>query len=148
MYSFPYGKTMGRDSDTEVGNCESDGCSVESDSWQPHGLYSPWNSPGQNTGVSSLSLLQEFFPTQGSNPALPHCRRFLYQLRHKGGPRELQRILIHPTPRRKGVWVNWEIRVDIYTLLIQCIKQITSENLLYSMGNTIQCSLVTQMRKK
>ena len=30
---------------------------VVSDSFQPHGLYSPWNSPGQNTGVGSLSLL-------------------------------------------------------------------------------------------
>ena len=36
---------------------------VVSDSLQPHGLYSPWNSPGQNTGVGSLSLLQGFFPT-------------------------------------------------------------------------------------
>ena len=34
----------------------------------PHGLYSPWISPGQNTGVDSLSLLQGTFPTQGSNP--------------------------------------------------------------------------------
>ena len=34
-------------------------------SLQPHGLYSPWNSPGQNTGVGSLSLLQEIFATQG-----------------------------------------------------------------------------------
>ena len=34
----------------------------------------PWNSPGQNTGVGSLSLLQGIFPTQGSNPDLPHCR--------------------------------------------------------------------------
>ena len=39
-----------------------------------HGLYSPWNSLGQNTGVGSLSLLQGIFPTQGSNPGLPHCR--------------------------------------------------------------------------
>ena len=30
----------------------------------PHGLYSPWNSPGQNTGVGSLSLFQGIFPTQ------------------------------------------------------------------------------------
>ena len=37
----------------------------------PHGLYSPWNSPGQNTGVGGLSLLQGIFPTQGSNPGLP-----------------------------------------------------------------------------
>ena len=43
----------------------------------PHRLYSPWNSPGQNTGVDSLSLLQGIFPTQGSNPGLPHCRQIL-----------------------------------------------------------------------
>ena len=55
------------------------------DSLQPHGLYSLWNSPGQNTGVGSLSLLQGIFPTQGSNPDL-HCRRILYQLSHKGSP--------------------------------------------------------------
>ena len=47
---------------------------------------SPWNSPGQNTGVDSLSLLQGIFPTQGLNPGLPHCRQILYQLSHKGNP--------------------------------------------------------------
>ena len=52
----------------------------------PHGLYSPWNSPGQNTGVGSRSRLQGNFPTQGLNPGLPHCRRILYQLSHKGSP--------------------------------------------------------------
>ena len=57
-----------------------------SDSLWPHGLYSPWNSPDQNTGVGSLSLLQGIFPTQGSNPGLPHCRQILYQLSHKGSP--------------------------------------------------------------
>ena len=55
---------------------------VVSDSLLPHGLYSPWNSPGHNTGVGSLSLLQGIFPTQGSNPCLPHCRQILYQLSH------------------------------------------------------------------
>ena len=55
-----------------------------SDSLWPQGLYSPWNSPGQSTGVGSLSLLQAIFPTQGSNPGLPHCRQILYQLSHKG----------------------------------------------------------------
>ena len=64
--------------------CESR--SVVSSSLWPHGLYSPWNSPGQNTGVGSLSLLHRIFPTQGSNPGLPHCRQILYQLRHKGSP--------------------------------------------------------------
>ena len=42
-------------------------CSVMADSLKPHGLYSPWNSPGQNTGVCSLSLLQGIFPTQVSH---------------------------------------------------------------------------------
>ena len=41
----------------------------------PHWLYSPRNSPGQNTGVSRLSPLQRIFPAQESNPDLPHCRR-------------------------------------------------------------------------
>ena len=57
-----------------------------SDSLPPHELYSPWNSPGQNTGVGSRSLLQGIFPTQGSSPGLPHCRRILYQLSHQGSP--------------------------------------------------------------
>ena len=48
--------------------------------------YSLWNSLSQNTGVGSLSLLQEIFPTQELNPGLLHCRRFLYQLSHKGNP--------------------------------------------------------------
>ena len=46
----------------------------------------PCNSPGQNTGVGSLSLLQGIFPTQGLNPGLWHCRRILYQLSHTGSP--------------------------------------------------------------
>ena len=61
-------------------NYYSESCSVMSDSFRPHGPYSPWNSPGQNTGVGSLSLLQGIFPTQGSHPGLPHCRQILYPL--------------------------------------------------------------------
>ena len=70
----------------------SESCSVLSDSLRPHGLYSPWNSPGQNTGVGSLSLLQGIFPTQRWNPGLPHCRRILDQLSHQGSPRTLDWI--------------------------------------------------------
>ena len=55
-------------------------------------FVTPWatqsmDSPGQNTGVGSHSLLQRIFPTQGSNPGLPQCRRILYQLSHKGSPK-------------------------------------------------------------
>ena len=46
----------------------------------------PWDSPGQNTGVGSLSLLQGIFPAQGLNPDLPRCRRTLYRLSPQGGP--------------------------------------------------------------
>ena len=70
--------------------CESESHSVMSNSLQPHRLYSPWNSPGQNTGVGSLSLLQGIFPTQGWNPGLPHCRQIVYQLSHEGSPRILE----------------------------------------------------------
>ena len=61
--------------------------SVVSDSLRPHGLYSPWNPPGQNTGVGSRPLLQGIFPTQGSNSGLPRCRWILYQLSHQWSPK-------------------------------------------------------------
>ena len=44
---------------------ESQSHSVMSDPLWPHGLYSPWNSPGQNTKVSSLSFLQGIIPNPG-----------------------------------------------------------------------------------
>ena len=55
-----------------------------------HRRYSPWISPGQNTGMGGLSLLQGIFLTQGLNLGLPHCRWFLYQLSHQGSPRILE----------------------------------------------------------
>ena len=55
---------------------ESKSHSVLSDSLQPHGLYSPWNSPDQNTGVGSLSLLQGIVPTQVSNQDACIASRF------------------------------------------------------------------------
>ena len=69
---------------------ESESSSVMSDSLRPSGLYSPWNSLGQNTGVGSLSLLQGIFPTQGLNTGVLHWRWILYQLSHKGSPRILE----------------------------------------------------------
>ena len=60
--------------------------SVVSGSLRPHGSYSPGRSPGQNTGVGSLSL-QEIFPTPRSNPGFLHPTWILYPLSHKGSPR-------------------------------------------------------------
>ena len=84
----------------------SESHSVVSDSLQPHGLYNPWNSPGQNTGVGSLSLLQGIFPTQGLNPGLLHCRWILYQLTHEGSPRILEWVA-YPISSRSSQCRNW-----------------------------------------
>ena len=46
----------------------------------------PWDSPGKYTRMDRHALLQGIFPTQGSNPGLPHCRRTLYFLSHQGSP--------------------------------------------------------------
>ena len=51
---------------------------------QPHGLYSPRNFPGQNTGVGSHSFLQGIYPTQGQNSGLLHCRQILYRQSRQG----------------------------------------------------------------
>ena len=53
-------------------NCSPPGSSVHGD------------SPGKNTGVGCHALLQGIFPTQGSNPGLPHCRQIFYHLSHQG----------------------------------------------------------------
>ena len=62
-------------------------CKIRKVKWK---LYSPWNSPGQNTWVGSCSLLQGVFPTQGWSPGLPHCKQILYQLSHQGSPTILE----------------------------------------------------------
>ena len=59
------------------------------DPLQPHGLYSPWNSLGQNTGVGSITLLQGIFPTQGLNPGLLCCKGIPYQLSYQWSPEEV-----------------------------------------------------------
>ena len=102
---------------------ESENHSVMSDSLWPHWLYSPWNSPGQNTGVGSLSLLQGIFPTQGSNPGLLQHGQIIYQLSHKGSPRILEWVACpfssrYSRPRNRtgvsciasGFFTNWAIR--------------------------------------
>ena len=82
---------------------ESESRSVVSDSLRPHGLYSPGNSPGRNTGVRSRSLLPEIFPTQGSNPCLLHCGQTLYRHPGEGNGNPVQySCLENPTDR--GAW--------------------------------------------
>ena len=77
---------------------KSEYCSVVSDSLRPQGLYSPWDSPGQSTGVGSLSLLQGTFWIGGLNLGLPHCRWIFYQLSYKGSPR-IREWVVYPFSR-------------------------------------------------
>ena len=84
-----------------------------------YGLYSPWNSPGQNTAVDSLFLLQGILPTQGSNPGPPHCRWILYQLSHKGSPVYIKHLANSRQAFNKSYFqdfpvVQW-LRLHIYT---------------------------------
>ena len=101
--------------------------SVMTESLRSHGLYHPWNSSDQNTEVDNLSLFQGIFPTQGSNPALPHCRWILYQLSHRESPRILERVAYlfssrSSQPRNRtgvscvagGFFTNWAIKEAQY----------------------------------
>jgi len=63
--------------------CNSRDCS-------PPGFSIHGVSPGKNTGVGGQALLQEVFPTLGSNSGLPHSRQILYHLSHQGTPRILE----------------------------------------------------------
>ena len=56
----------------------------------PPGSSVHGDCPGKNTGVGCHALLQGIFPTQGSNPGLPHCKQILYHLSHQGSPRILE----------------------------------------------------------
>ena len=83
-------------------------CTVVYDPLWPH--WNPWNSPSQNTGVGSCSLLQGIFPTQGSNPGLWHCKRILYQLSSKGS---LLNIGVCSLSLLQGIYFFWYIHIYI-----------------------------------
>ena len=53
---------------------------------QADSLLSEAQGKPMNTGVGSLSLLQEIFPAQESNWGLLHCKQILYQLSYQGSP--------------------------------------------------------------
>ena len=72
----------------------------------PKGSSVHGDSPGKNTGVGCQALLQGIFPTQGSNPVLPHFRWILYWLSYLGNPRTLEWV-DYPFSRRSSQPRNW-----------------------------------------
>ena len=91
----------------------------------PPGYSVQGHSPGKNTRVGCHALLQGIFPTQGSNPGLPHCRQILYHLSHQASPRILEWVF-YPfsrrisQPRNKtrvsciigGFFINWVMNIE------------------------------------
>ena len=105
---------------------ESESHLVMSNSLRPHGLYSPRNSPGQNTGVGSLSLPQGIFLNPTIKPKSPALQADS-QLSHKGSPRILEWIAYpfsrgSSRPRNQtgvsciagGFFTSWAIREALY----------------------------------
>ena len=90
--------------------------SVVSDSLRPHGLQParllcPWDSSGKITGIGCHTLLQGIFPTQGSNPAFPHCRRILYRLSPQESPGCAEAEFIQCLPRDPAnAHTGWSVR--------------------------------------
>ena len=106
---------------------EGESHSVVSNSLWLHGLYTPWSSPGQHTGVGSLSFLQGIFPTQGLNPGLPHCRWILYQLGHQGS-----------TPKSRNV----ALKIQILKLLLNLMILIRSSLIILGLaGKESACNV-------
>ena len=64
-------------------------------------LYSPWNSPGQNTGVGSLSLLQGIFQPRDWTQVSCIAGGILYQLSYQGSQ---QIMYIYQFPRGKWIY--------------------------------------------
>ena len=101
---------------------------VVSNSLGSHGLYSPWNSPRQNPGVGSLSLLQQIFPTQESNRGLPHCSWILYQLSYQGSPEGCKLSVIRAIKSEDLSLADNKI-LTVVMIILYCITEIWQRSL-------------------
>ena len=111
------------------------------------------DAPGKNTGVGCHALLQGIFPTQGSEPGIPHCRWILYHLSHQGSPRMLEWVPYlfsrgSSWPRsRKGVsciaggfFTSWATR-EAHTLITKLSSWSFTLDIICSLP-TLLCRLV------
>ena len=74
----------------------------------------PWNSPGQNTGVSSRSFLQGIFPTQRLNPGLLYCRWILFSSWDTREAHFKKCCISNTLPYKMPIIRNHQIRSDQY----------------------------------
>ena len=99
--------------------CESESCSVVSNSLAPQGLYPmEFSRPEYWSGL--LSLLQGIFPTQGSNPGLPHCRRNSLPAEPQGKLKNTEvgslSLLLRIFPTHESNWGLLHCRQILYQL--------------------------------
>ena len=116
---------------------ESESHSVVSDSLR---LYSPWNSPDQNTGVGSLSLLQGIFPTQGSNPGLPHCKRILSSWATSWTIKKVEHWRIDAFEKwcwRRLLRIPWMVRRSNQSILKEISPEYSLEGLMLKLNSNI-----------
>ena len=107
MWALNISIQLGPDLVSLSGDSESESHSVVSDSLQPHGLYSLCNSPGQNTGVGSLFLLQGNLPNPGIEPRSPALQADSLPAEPQGMPQMI--LLTHKSP---GFQLLTDIQVD------------------------------------
>ena len=93
-------------------------------------FVTPWNLPGQNTGVGSPFLRQGTFPTQGLNLDLPHCRWILYQLSHRGSPIILRSSIknwVLSLARKQNMWAALHLHLLNFQAVVwkEKIKHVT-----------------------
>ena len=90
---------------------EGEGGSVVPDSLRLHGLYSPWNSSGQNTGVGSLSLLQASSQPRDEKPRSPALQADSY-LSHT----HTHKFLLTYVRKWAGSQVSWGQQESLWGL--------------------------------
>ena len=112
---------------------ESENLSVMSESLWPHGLYSPWNPPGQNTGVGSLSFLQGS-SNPGIKPRSPTLQVDSLPAEPQGKPKNTDWVA-YPFSRQPswprnwtgvsciagGFFTKWAIREALAWMACNCI---------------------------
>ena len=89
------------------------------------------DSPGQNTGVGSLSLLQGIFPTQGSNGGLLHCRRILYQLSYQESFMRLRYGVLRKFKTQLSGWIDLLTSKKVWT-------EVATADQLFHINQTLQ----------
>ena len=126
------------------GGCEVVGGNIQKE-MKPIRFLCPWDFPGKNIGVGCHFLLQEIFPTQGSNPGLSSCRQMLYRLNHQGSQKEMKGAVNWSKDEREGlknIYVCvWGAGVCVCMCVCVCVYMY-AHTLAHSLSHVQLCNLM------